>query len=68
MSWSSEELVALLESLRERGADSTLVEAKLAAGGVPSLAQTLCAFGNMPDGGVILLAWIRTPVRCYRRR
>jgi ATP-dependent DNA helicase RecG len=28
---------------------------KLAAGGVPDLAETLCAFGNMPGGGTILL-------------
>ena len=32
-----------------------MIEAKLAAGGVPQLAETLCAFGNMPDGGTVLL-------------
>lgn len=32
-----------------------MIEAKSAQGGVPQLAETLCAFGNMPAGGAILL-------------
>lgn len=44
-----------LDQLRRRGGDSTLVEVKRASGGCPSLAETLCAFGNMPDGGTIIL-------------
>jgi len=55
MSWSSEDVLAVLADLRVRGGDSTLVEAKRAGGGVPHLAETLCAFGNMPTGGTILL-------------
>jgi ATP-dependent DNA helicase RecG len=55
MSWTSEDLNIELQALRERGGDSALVEAKAASGGVPSLSETLCAFGNMPDGGTILL-------------
>ncbi|MDR1767607.1 MAG: ATP-binding protein, partial [Propionibacteriaceae bacterium] len=48
-------MLAVLADLRVRGGDSTLVEAKRAGGGVPNLAETLCAFGNMPAGGTILL-------------
>jgi len=32
-----------------------LVEVKLASGGIPSLAETLSAFGNMPSGGTVIL-------------
>ena len=55
MSWSSDRLNEVLNNLRDRGGDSTLIEVKRASGGVPSLAETLCAFGNMPDGGTIIL-------------
>ena len=55
MSWSSEELEELLAELRTRGGDTALVEVKRAGGGVPRLAETLCAFGNMPSGGTIVL-------------
>jgi len=55
MSWTSDELAALLTRLRGRGGDSALVEVKRATGGVPRLAETLCAFGNMPSGGTIVL-------------
>lgn len=55
MSWSSPELEELLSDLRTRGGDSTLVEVKRAAGGVPNLGETLCAFANMPTGGTIVL-------------
>ncbi|MDR1264575.1 MAG: hypothetical protein LBK42_03155 [Propionibacteriaceae bacterium] len=46
MSWSAGEIAALLQNLRRRGGDSTLVEVKTAAGGPPRLAESLCAFGN----------------------
>lgn len=38
-----------------RRGDTTNVEVKRAAGGVPQLAETLCAFANMPEGGTIIL-------------
>jgi ATP-dependent DNA helicase RecG len=47
--------VSLLHTLRARGGDSVVVEAKRAGDGVPRLSETLCAFGNMPDGGTVLL-------------
>ncbi|MCL2424201.1 MAG: putative DNA binding domain-containing protein [Micrococcales bacterium] len=55
MSWTSDDVHEVLADLRQRGGDSTLVEVKRASGGVPNLAETLCAFANMPDGGTILL-------------
>lgn len=36
------------------GSDLWDVEVKRAAGGVPDVAETLCAFGNMPEGGTII--------------
>ena len=41
--------------LREHGKDFDDVEVKLGAGGVPELGDTLCAFGNMPNGGTIIV-------------
>lgn len=35
--------------------DPTGIEVKSAAGGVPSLGDTLCAFSNLPGGGTIIL-------------
>lgn len=55
MAWTEERLSALLAELRERGTDLPEVEVKSAAGGVPTLSETLCAFGNMPNGGTIIL-------------
>lgn len=55
MLWSSEELQKVLADLRQRGGDSALVEVKKAGEGVPQLTETLCSFGNMPDGGTIIL-------------
>lgn len=52
---SADDLRHVLADLRRRSGDSTLVEVKRATGGCPSLAETLCAFGNMPDGGLIVL-------------
>lgn len=47
---------SLLELLRSRRGDSTLIEVKRAAGGMPdSTAETVCAFANMPDGGTLIL-------------
>lgn len=55
MLWTAERLQDVLTELRIRGGERTEVEVKRAAGGCPGLAETLCAFGNMPDGGTILL-------------
>ena len=54
--WSENQLRELLAELELRGGDSTTVEVKTAQGGIPdSLPQTLCAFANMPSGGLIIL-------------
>ncbi len=55
MLWTSEQLEDQLAELRDRGQDSTDVEVKLGAGGCPALGDTLCAFGNMPGGGTIII-------------
>lgn len=52
---TSAELSEIIADLRRRRGDTTTVEAKAAALGCPELAPTLCAFANMPDGGLILL-------------
>ena len=50
------DLSALVRSLREAGGDSTDVEVKSAAGGLPvSLTATLSALANLPGGGMIIL-------------
>lgn len=55
MAWSSAELQDLVVSLREHGGDTTEIEVKLGAGGCPGLGPTLSAFGNMPNGGTIIV-------------
>lgn len=56
MSWNDQEIQQLLSDLRVRRGDSTTVEVKRAAGGLPEgLERTVCAFANMPDGGTIML-------------
>lgn len=45
----------LVGELRARRGDTTSVEVKSAAGGCPTLGPTLAAFGNMPEGGTIVL-------------
>jgi ATP-dependent DNA helicase RecG len=52
---TSESVQELLSFLRERGSDLTEIEVKLGAGGCPTLGPTLCAFGNTPGGGTILI-------------
>lgn len=55
MKWTEGDLEAVLDEMRARRGDTTSVEVKRAAGGLPQLADTLCAFANMPNGGVIVL-------------
>lgn len=52
---SPEQLQETISELRRHGGDSTECEVKRGRGGVPSLGETLCAFGNMPDGGTIIV-------------
>lgn len=49
------ELRELIESLRDRAGDTSGVEVKAARAAVPRVGDTLCAFSNMPDGGVLIL-------------
>lgn len=56
MTWTHARLTETLSELRAFGDDTTLIECKTAAGGVPQdIAETLCAFANMPQAGVIIL-------------
>lgn len=55
MEWNSASLQEEIAALRERQGDSTEIEVKAAAGGLPHLSETICAFANMPDGGTIVL-------------
>lgn len=56
MTWDHARLTDLIAKLRAFGDDTTLVECKKAAGGVPDrLGETLCAFANMPQEGIIVL-------------
>ncbi len=53
--WDSDNISQLLEELRVFRGDSTRVEVKRAQRGLPeNIAQTVCAFANMPDGGTII--------------
>lgn len=53
--WTPEAVRELLAELRLHGKDFEDVEVKLGAGGVPDLGRTLSAFGNMPNGGTIVV-------------
>lgn len=55
MTWDAPAVLALIERMRAHRGDFTSVEVKRGAGGVPDLAATLCAFGNMPDGGTVIV-------------
>lgn len=55
MDWTDASLQELILDVRARRGDLTDVEIKAAAGGVPGLAPTICAFANMPEGGTIIL-------------
>lgn len=50
------DLTALVTGLRMAGGDTTDIEVKAAAGGLPeNIASTLSALANMPGGGMIIL-------------
>ncbi|WP_165243223.1 ATP-binding protein [Corynebacterium lizhenjunii] len=55
MTWSVDRLQDLLVDLRARGGDRTDIEVKSAHNGLPELGDTLAAFGNMPNGGTVIL-------------
>jgi ATP-dependent DNA helicase RecG len=55
MDWDASAVLALVGELRVHGGDFTAVEVKRGTGGCPDLTTTLCAFGNMPDGGLIVV-------------
>lgn len=46
---------ALIAALRNRGGDTASVEVKSGRGGCPQVGETLCAFANMPEGGLLLV-------------
>lgn len=52
----AQDLSSLVADLRLAGGDTTSIEVKSAAGGLPeSLAPTLSALANLPGGGTIIL-------------
>lgn len=55
MDWDAANIMKLVDELRLHGGDFTSVEVKRGSGGCPDLTTTLCAFGNMPDGGSIVV-------------
>ncbi|MGL4831888.1 MAG: ATP-binding protein [Propionibacteriaceae bacterium] len=55
MQWTQAQLQSVLAELRAHRGDTTSVEVKRATGGVPQMAETLCGFANMPDGGAAIL-------------
>lgn len=55
MDWSEERLAEAITQMRDRRGDTTSIEVKRAAGGVPVMPETLAAFANMPDGGTVIL-------------
>lgn len=55
MKWTEGHLEAVLDEMRARRGDTTSIEVKRASGGLPQLADTVCAFANMPNGGAIVL-------------
>ena len=55
MAWTLNRLNDTLRKLRTYGSETAHLEVKKAADGYPqNIAETLCAFSNMPDGGVLL--------------
>lgn len=55
MRWDADMLRTTIGEMRTHRGDFTSIEVKRGSGGTPNLAPTLCAFGNMPDGGTIIV-------------
>ena len=56
MTWTAAQLQDELTLLRARRGDSTSIEVKRAAHGLPqNCPETICAFANMPAGGTLIL-------------
>lgn len=55
MIWDEASLLALVQQMRIHGGDLNQVEVKRGSGGIPNLANTLCAFGNLSGGGTIII-------------
>ena len=56
MELTVDNLDAVLADMRKRRGDTTDVEVKRAAGGLPqNIGTTISAFANMPDGGLVIL-------------
>lgn len=55
MTWTVDEVRETIQRLRERAGDFTDIAVKSGHGGTPDLGETLSAFGNMPEGGTIIL-------------
>lgn len=55
VTWTAALLNDVILDLRARRGDTAGVEVKAAALGCPYLGETLSAFGNMPDGGTLIL-------------
>lgn len=53
MRWDKPKVLDPIEEMRAHRGDFTNAEVKRGSGGTPDLAATLCAFGNMPDCGVL---------------
>jgi ATP-dependent DNA helicase RecG len=52
----SSDLDDIVRRLRDQGGDTTNLEAKSAAGGLPTtLTESLCALANLPGGGMVIL-------------
>lgn len=55
MTRDAQSVLALIEQMRAHRGDFTGVEVKRGSGGTPDVAKTLCAFGNSPEGGLLIL-------------
>ena len=49
-----EELISLINDIRQNGSEDNRIEIKKAAGGCPKLYDTLSSFSNQPGGGIIV--------------
>ncbi|EFM46725.1 AAA family ATPase [Mobiluncus mulieris] len=52
---SDSEFSHIVDDLRRRGSDDAAIEVKSGKGGVPTVGETLSAFANMPDGGLLIV-------------